>query len=147
MIPGTMEALERTLSQHGSVSLTPQLSGKAQWTIAVGGAPVGWVTLDVTSRDHHIGSIGYTVDPRYHGHGLASAAVRQVVGIALDPNAIALERVEAVAAVENRASRRVLEKCGFRYEGVAAGYLIISGVRVDHARYARLRSWNDEPDQ
>jgi ribosomal-protein-alanine N-acetyltransferase len=47
--------------------------------------------------------------------------------------------VEAVEAVGNAASRRVLEKTGFRCEGIARGLLVIGGERVDHARYAVLR--------
>ena len=66
--------------------------------------------------------------------------VAQVIPVAFDPAGLALERLEAVAAVENVASRRVLEKNGFRFEGIARGYLIIAGARVDHARYGLLRS-------
>ncbi|MDP9362932.1 MAG: GNAT family N-acetyltransferase, partial [Chloroflexota bacterium] len=50
-----------------------------------------------------------------------------------------LGRLEAVAAVGNAASRRVLEKADFRAEGVARGLLVIGGKRVDHVRYGLLR--------
>jgi ribosomal-protein-alanine N-acetyltransferase len=48
--------------------------------------------------------------------------------------------LEANAATANVASRRVLEKAGFTHEGRARGLLIIAGERVDHERYALLRS-------
>ena len=113
--------------------------GKVQWIIEVDTIVAGWVTISVTSRTHRTGSIGYSLDPRFHGCGIATQAVRKVIHIALDPAQLALERLEAVAAVDNIASRRVLEKCGFAFEGVAEGYLIIDGRRVDHARYARVQ--------
>ena len=140
MIPGSPASLQRTLVERGTAPLAPEQAGKVQWTIVVDENPAGWVTVDVTQRAHHIASLGYSVDSRLHGRGLATWAVRQVAQIAFDPNGLAIERLEAVAAIENSASRRVLEKCGFSYEGVARGYLILSGERVDHARYARLHN-------
>ncbi len=50
-----------------------------------------------------------------------------------------LGRVEAGCLPENTASRRVLEKTGFKYEGVAQAYLQIDGRWRDHVLYAALR--------
>ena len=61
------------------------------------------------------------------------------MAIAFAPRGADLWRLEAVAAVANTASCRVLERVGFVREGVARAYLLIDGVRVDHARYALLR--------
>lgn len=138
LIPGTVERIERALAERGSAPLDPHQTGKIQWTIEIVGEPVGWVTVDVTSRDHHIANLGYALDPRYHGQGIVAVAVREVMERIFDPDRLAIERLEAVAAVENTASRRVLEKCGFRFEGILRGYLIVSGERVDHAGYSRL---------
>jgi RimJ/RimL family protein N-acetyltransferase len=140
MQPGTIEDLRRALTERGSLPLTPDQSRKVQWTIVVDGAPAGWVALDITSRDHHIADLGYALEPGYHGRGITSAAVRRVIPIAFDPDGLALERLQAVAAVNNTASRRVLEKCGFQFEGIARGYLLIAGKRIDHARYDLLRT-------
>lgn len=138
--PGTLEGLRNALAERGSSPLTPDQAGKLQWSVVVDGVPVGWVTVEVTSREHHSGTLGYSIHPDYHGRGLATAAVRATLPFVFDPAGLALERLEAVAAVENTASRRVLEKCGFTFEGIARGYLILSGKRVDHARYARLHT-------
>jgi len=40
---------------------------------------------------------------------------------------------------DNLASRRLLERCGFQYEGVAKAYLQIGGRWRDHVLYAALR--------
>ena len=50
-----------------------------------------------------------------------------------------LSRVEAACLPENAASRGVLEKCGFKYEGVAQSYLQINGRWRNHVLYANLR--------
>jgi len=51
-----------------------------------------------------------------------------------------LSRIEAACLPENAASRGVLEKCGFKYEGVAQSYLQIAGRWRNHVLYANLRS-------
>lgn len=43
----------------------------------------------------------------------------------------------------NKRSLRVLEKCGFREEGLARSYLKINGVWEDHVHMVRLR---DDPE-
>jgi hypothetical protein len=92
MTPGNQHALERILGERGSLPLAPEQSRKVQWTIVVDNEPAGWVSLDVTSRDHHIGSVGYALAPAYHGRGIASGALRQVIGIAFDPDQLSLDR-------------------------------------------------------
>ena len=51
-----------------------------------------------------------------------------------------LSRVEAACLPENAASRGLLEKSGFKYEGVAQSYLQINGRWRNHVLYANLRS-------
>ena len=51
-----------------------------------------------------------------------------------------LGRVEAACLPENAASRALLDRCGFAYEGVAASYLQIDGRWRDHVLYANLRA-------
>jgi ribosomal-protein-alanine N-acetyltransferase len=50
-----------------------------------------------------------------------------------------LSRLEAACLPENLPSRGVLEKCGFKYEGVAQSYLQINGRWRNHVLYANLR--------
>ncbi|MDQ4044330.1 MAG: GNAT family N-acetyltransferase, partial [Chloroflexota bacterium] len=119
----SVEGLKQILAERGRAEVAPWQTGELGWTVLVDGEVSGWVTVSVTSRRHHTGTIGYSIDPSVHGRGIASRAVRDVVAIALDPSGLALERLEAVAAVENIASRRVLEKCGFTFEGIARSYL------------------------
>jgi [ribosomal protein S5]-alanine N-acetyltransferase len=138
--PGTLAEQRQALAERGSQPLDPTADGKRQWVIEVDGQVAGWITLTISEREHHTATVGYSLGPAFHGRGIMPAALARVIPIAFDPNGLALDRLEAVAAVENIASRRVLEKTGFRFEGIARDYLIIAGVRVDHARYGLLRS-------
>ena len=56
---------------------------------------------------------------------------------------IGLHRIEAACIPENVRSVRVLEKAGFRREGLLRSYLRINGFWQDHYLYARLA---DDPD-
>ena len=55
---------------------------------------------------------------------------------------IGLRRLEAACLPQNEASRGLLEKVGFQYEGYAREYLRIDGEWRDHLLYALLR---DDP--
>ena len=54
--------------------------------------------------------------------------------------ALDLSRVESACLPENTASRGVLEKCGYKYEGVAQSYLQIDGRWRNHVLYANIRA-------
>lgn len=64
--------------------------------------------------------LGYRFGRAYWGRGYASEAAGRVIAYAFDT--LALPRVIAVTHLENAASRRVLEKTGFRYEGTTDAY-------------------------
>jgi RimJ/RimL family protein N-acetyltransferase len=136
------EAVRELLAYRARIPVAPHARGQIQWIIETPEGPVGWltITIDDDDREHGIGSIGYTVGEAFRGRGYATAAVAAVVPIAFDPEQLALERLEILAAVDNLASRRVAEHNGFRLEGILRGLLVINGARVDHALYALLRS-------
>jgi len=50
-----------------------------------------------------------------------------------------LSRFEAATLPENEPSRKLLEKLGFKYEGVAQSYLKIYGKWRNHIIYSKLR--------
>jgi ribosomal-protein-alanine N-acetyltransferase len=78
--------------------------------------------------------LGYFVSERHNGRGYATAGVRLAVGAALGE--LELHRVQAAVIPRNVPSIRVLEKAGFRKEGLALRYLQIAGVWEDHVLYA-----------
>lgn len=98
-------------------------------------ALVGGVTLSNVRRGVALAaSLGYWAGEMYANRGYLTAAVRAVVRYAFDD--INLHRVEAACQPDNIASRRVLEKAGFSYEGAACAYLKINGAWRDHLLFA-----------
>ena len=78
--------------------------------------------------------LGYWIDGRYAGHGITPTAVALLTDHCFGP--ARLHRVEANVRPENTASRRVVEKLGFRQEGLRERYLHIDGAYRDHLCYA-----------
>lgn len=102
------------------------------------GAVLGAITLDNIRRGPaQAGTLGYWVGARHARQGYMREAIRAVVHHAF--TALDLSRIEAACLPENAASRGVLEKSGFKYEGVAQSYLQINGRWRNHVLYANLR--------
>jgi ribosomal-protein-alanine N-acetyltransferase len=103
------------------------------------GALLGGVTLTNIRRGvTQSASVGYWIGLPFIRQGYASEALGAVLRYAFDD--LELNRVEAACMPRNRASRGVLERAGFRQEGLARRYLMIRGVYEDHLLFARLRS-------
>ncbi len=102
-------------------------------------ALVGAITLDNIRRGPaQSGTLGYWIAQRYSRQGFMQETIEAVVHHAFVQ--MDLSRIEAACLPENAASRGVLEKAGFKYEGVAQSYLQINGRWRTHVLYASLRN-------
>lgn len=107
------------------------------------GSLVGLVNLGQVFRGFFLSCyIGWSIDVRHVGRGLAPEAVNGVLDAAFSPEplGLALHRVQANIMPCNAASLRVSAKCGFRHEGRAKDYLQIAGRWEDHEMFAKLAS-------
>jgi [ribosomal protein S5]-alanine N-acetyltransferase len=99
---------------------------------------VGGLTLsNVRRRAAQYVTLGYWMGHQYAGRGLMTEAVGVVIPFAFDT--LGLHRIHAAFLPANTASRRVLEKNGFREEGYAENYLQIDGKWCDHVLCALTR--------
>lgn len=97
-------------------------------------------------RDGKKPEIGYWLGVPYWGRGYATEAARALIDHAFDH--LQLDLLTANARVSNPASRRVLEKCGFQWTGVAlrriraiASSAPIDRFRLDRGLWASLKNW------
>jgi ribosomal-protein-alanine N-acetyltransferase len=99
---------------------------------------VGAITLDNIRRGpSQSGTLGYWTGAPFARQGYMREAIDAVVHHAF--TRLDLSRVEAACLPENTPSRGLLEKTGFKYEGVAQSYLQIDGRWRTHVLYAALR--------
>ncbi len=113
-------ALDTSLEQTRSFvrgAVAAWSSGREfNFAILEGESLVGGIGLDWPRPEQRIGEMGYWVSSEVTGRGYATEAARAVVGFGF--GTLELYRIELRAGLENRASRRVAEKLGFRQEGV-----------------------------
>ncbi|WP_167043213.1 GNAT family protein [Salinibacterium sp. ZJ454] len=79
-------------------------------------------------------TIGYWVSERFAGLGITPAAVALATDFCFF--SLGLHRMEICIRPENVASLRVVEKLGFRYEGLRRRYIHIDGDWRDHFCFA-----------
>lgn len=102
-------------------------------------ALLGAITLDSIRRGPaQAATTGYWIGAPFARAGYMREALAAVVHYAF--TSLDLSRLEAGCLPENIASRGVLEKTGFKYEGVAQSYLQIAGRWRNHVLYANLRA-------
>lgn len=103
------------------------------------GAVIGAATLDNIRRGpSQAGTLGYWIAQPFARRGLMREAIEAIQTYAFTE--IGLGRIEAGTLPENTPSRKLLERSGFKYEGVAQAYLQINGRWRDHVLYASLRA-------
>lgn len=102
------------------------------------GELLGAITLDNVRRGPaQDGTLGYWVGERHARQGYMREAIEALTHHAFTQ--LDLSRLQAACLPENEPSRKCLESCGFKYEGVAQSYLQIAGRWRNHVLYANLR--------
>ncbi|WP_417309792.1 GNAT family N-acetyltransferase [Devosia sp.] len=103
---------------------------------------VGGITLsNLRRRAAQFVNLGYWMGERFAGSGMMTEAVGVVVPFCFE--SLGLNRIHAAFLPDNMASRRVLEKNGFKEEGYAERYLQIDGRWADHVLFALTRERYD----
>ena len=141
LTPLTAGQLRSEISSRRHQDLYGERGSRFDWIVQYDGRAVGWITLVVHSWEHGLGECGYAVSTPFQGRGIMSRAFSLLLDDLFANTS--LFRIEARCALENFASQRVLEKLGFRREGVLRGYFQLRGDRIDNLLFARVRADSD----
>ena len=105
------------------------------FALTVDGVFAGQITVGGIARGSLLSAyIGYWIDQRVAGRGIMPTAVAMATDHCF--REVGLHRVEVNIRPENTASQRVVEKLGFRSEGLRERYLHIDGDWRDHLTFA-----------
>jgi RimJ/RimL family protein N-acetyltransferase len=125
------------------VAAVNKREGEACFVIMLECAPVGVCSVDLREDGPEV---GYWLGVPYWGRGFATEAVRALIDHAFGD--LEHEALISGARVNNPASRRVLEKCGFQWTGVRLSRIRainsaapIDRFRLDRGLWASLKSW------
>jgi [ribosomal protein S5]-alanine N-acetyltransferase len=102
------------------------------------GNRLGFAAFVQLDRDASEGEIGYAIDPRARGRGVATRSLELLTRWGFD--GLELTRIELFIDVENEGSARVAERAGYSFEGVLRSKHFKDGLRADLGVWSRLRS-------
>jgi RimJ/RimL family protein N-acetyltransferase len=88
-------------------------------------------------------TVGYAIEPSEHGKGCGTEALQLMLDYLFLSKEI--HRVQANTDPENKASQRLLEKVGFKMEGVSRESSFVRGQWRDECHYSILREEWKEP--
>jgi [ribosomal protein S5]-alanine N-acetyltransferase len=134
----TRTAFRRRLRRHAQEiaedQAYPFLIFRDNDDVLVGGLTIGQIKRGVAQS----ATLGYWMGLPFAGKGLMSRSVRAMTGFAF--TSLRLHRIEAACLPHNEASIKLLERNGFKREGLARAYLRINGLWQDHFLYALLET-------
>ena len=117
--------------------------GEACFAVTLDGAPIGMCSVDLREDGPEL---GYWLGVPYWGRGFATEAARALIDHAFGD--LEHETLISGERVNNPASRRVLEKCGFQWTGVRLSRIRainsaapVDRFRLDRGLWASLKSW------
>jgi RimJ/RimL family protein N-acetyltransferase len=103
-----------------------------------GGGFVGLALAPTIERESGEVELGYIVPRAARGRGVATAMLRELTRWAFE--SAGAQRIVLIIDVENPASERVAERCGYVREGVMRSTHLKQGIRIDAALWSRLPS-------
>ena len=101
---------------------------------------MGSIGLEPDRRREGVASLemGYSLGEQYWGHGYMTEAARAVMKYAFDELGIVIMSI--CTGPQNKRSQRVIEKLGFKFEGVQRkGYHIYDGTDRDNLVFSILK--------
>ena len=90
------------------------------WLITLDSKVIGAIHLNVDNYNESI-EFNYAIDDRYKGNGYMTEALEAVKNYCL--NEINANRIFGGCEINNIASKKVMEKCNFKYEGTLRNHL------------------------
>ncbi|WP_117149236.1 GNAT family N-acetyltransferase [Paraliobacillus zengyii] len=93
----------------------------------------GYNELDWTNK---VAYIGYWLGQDYQGYGIMTKVTKRLTDYAI--NDLELNRVDIRAAVENKKSRAIPERLGFKMEGQLRQAEYVNDKYLDHVVYSML---------
>ncbi len=119
--------------------LNPEGKNHNRWALVrkADGRVIGTCGFHKWDRAHMRAEVGYDLSPDCWGQGYMTEALRAALNNGF--TRMNLHRIDAVVHVDNDGSNRLLQKLGFKLEGVLRGYYYWDGAFHDHNFYGLLR--------
>jgi ribosomal-protein-alanine N-acetyltransferase len=98
---------------------------------------IGQIAYFLVDNNNHFGEIEYCIGGLFQRRGFATEATKSVIKFGFEN--INLHKVQISHKSINIPSRKVIEKCGFVYEGTLRDYFHENGKYIDRLYYSILK--------
>lgn len=111
-----------------------------RWAIIDKGANecMGQIAYFLVDSKNHFAEIEYCIGSAFQCRGYATEATKAVIKYGFEK--MNLHKVQICTKTINIPSKRVIEKCGFTYEGTLRDYFYMNGEYVGRLYFSILRS-------
>ncbi|MBO4903345.1 MAG: GNAT family N-acetyltransferase [Lachnospiraceae bacterium] len=98
-----------------------------RWAVTEKGSGecIGQIAYFLVDQNNRWGEIEYCIGTAYQGKGYATEATKAVIDYGF--HTIGFHKVQICVRPSNIRSKRVIEKCGFAYEGMLRDYFLMNG--------------------
>ncbi|MBI4375671.1 MAG: GNAT family N-acetyltransferase [Elusimicrobia bacterium] len=134
--PMSIMDIDKMLASEGSDLAEPGFE-RYRWFIKTDDSVVGNVSIKNISRSMLYAEVGYGIDEQYQGLGIGTAAVRLLLQKTFQESS--LRRLIAFVHDQNLASCRLLDRLGFRREGLLREHYLINGHPVNEVLFGLLK--------
>lgn len=131
-VEAVTELLKKYTSNYGN-------NNYYRWAIAdkESNICIGQIAFYYVDTNNHFAEIEYCIASEYQNKGLMTEAVKALINFGFEK--IGLHRIQISAKEMNAPSKRVIEKCGFVYEGTFRDYFFMDGQYVDRLYYSIIK--------
>ena len=108
------------------------------WAIALkeNNQMIGTAGFNLISFPNSRAEISYDLNPEYWGRGIMLTSINAILKFA--DIALELVRVQATVITDNERSIKLLERAGFKKEGLLEKYEVVEGEHKDYYMYGRV---------
>ena len=97
---------------------------------------IGTAGFNVISFPNSRAELSYDLSPDYWGKGVMLKSIKGI--LTFSDQGLEIVRVQATVITDNERSIKVLERCGFKKEGILEKYEVVEGQHKDYYMYGRV---------
>ena len=104
---------------------------------------IGQIAYFMVNENNRWAELEYCIGRSFQNKGYITEAVKRIVQYGFEE--MRLHKVQICHKANNMPSKRVIEKCGFNYEGTLRDFFFMDGKYIDRLYYSMLKNeWEED---